>query len=222
MDDRETTIRSLLPIVRAIAKRIHRMVPSVEMDDLIGDGSVGLIRAVDGFDSARGTTLEHYARRLILGKMLNGIRRMDPVSERARREVRDAERERYAIAVERGSVPTLAEMMNSRPHLEAALRQAYQAVPLSLDRALPLGVDPPLDRDSDPANIVGGKTKLESLQRWMRNLPDRHRMVLTMHYFEERSLRFVGEHLAISSQRASQLHMNALERLRKMADGAAD
>jgi RNA polymerase sigma factor for flagellar operon FliA len=222
MDEREKTIRELLPIVRAMAKRIHRLVPSVDVDDLVGDGSVGLIRAVDGFDPARGTTLEHYARRLILGKMLNGIRRMDPVSERARREVRDAERERYRIAVERGSIPSLAEMMESRPHLDAALRQASHAVPLSLDRALPLGVDPPLDHGSDPATIVSSQTTVENLQGWIRSLPERHRTVLTMHYFDERSLRSVGEHLAISSQRASQLHVNALERLRKMADGTTD
>jgi RNA polymerase sigma factor for flagellar operon FliA len=154
--------------------------------------------------------------------MLNGVRRMDPVSERARREVRDAERERYRIAVERGSVPSLAEMMEARPRLDAALRQASQAVPLSLDRALPLGVDPPLDRASDPAAIAGRTILLESLHRWLHKLPERQRTILTMHYFEERSLRSVGESLAISSQRASQLHIGALQRLRKMADAAAD
>ena len=77
------------------------MVPSLDVDDLVGDGSIGLIRAVDSFDPLRGPQLDDYARRLIVGAMLNGIRRMDPVSERARRIVRDGENRRYALAAAR-------------------------------------------------------------------------------------------------------------------------
>ena len=51
MNDREAQIRELLPLVRRIAKRIHRMVPTMDLDDLIGEGCVGLIRAVDAFDA---------------------------------------------------------------------------------------------------------------------------------------------------------------------------
>ena len=75
-DAREERIRALLPMVRQIARRVHRMVPMSDAEDLIGDGCVGLIRAVDGFDPTRGVPLEHYARRLILGSVLNGVRRM--------------------------------------------------------------------------------------------------------------------------------------------------
>ena len=102
VSDREAAIRRLFPLVRQIARRVRRMVAGVELDDLVGDGSIGLIRAVDNFDPMRGPTLEHYASRLIAGAMLNGIRRMDPVSERARRAVRDGENERFRIAVARG------------------------------------------------------------------------------------------------------------------------
>ncbi len=90
-DERERRIRALLPLVRSIARRVHRMVPMTDVDDLIGDGCVGLIRAVDAFDPARGVPLEHYARRVVLGAVLNGIRRMDPVSERMRRTMRSRE-----------------------------------------------------------------------------------------------------------------------------------
>ena len=56
-DDREAAIRALLPAVRQLARRVHRMVPSADVDDLVGDGCVGLIRAVDAFDPMRGVPL---------------------------------------------------------------------------------------------------------------------------------------------------------------------
>ena len=69
---REDKIRALLPFVKRIARRIKRLVPGFELDDLVGDGSLGLIRAVDSYDPSRGPTLQQYARRLIVGAMLNG------------------------------------------------------------------------------------------------------------------------------------------------------
>ena len=78
--DREERIRRMFPLVKRIARRVKRMVPGFDVEDLIGDGSVGLIRAVHSFDATRGPTAMQYAQRLIAGAMLNGIRRMDPVS----------------------------------------------------------------------------------------------------------------------------------------------
>lgn len=222
MDERERAIRDLLPTVRAIAKRIHRLVPIVDIDDLIGDGSVGLIRAVDAYDASYGTTLETYARRLILGNMLNGVRRMDPVNERARREFREAQRQRYEIAAFAGSLPSLNEMCAVRPRLRAALRQINEAVPFSLDRSLPDDAEEPLDAAADPARIVGARFERSNLRRMVRRLNPRHRALLARHYYFEESLSTIGRSMAISSQRASQMHVTALRRLRKMHDAATD
>ena len=125
--ERDAYISALLPRVRALARRLKRIVPNLDLDDLTGDGFVGLIRAVDSFDPARGPHLDEYARRLIVGAMLNGIRRMDPVSERARRIVRDGENERYTLAAASGEIPSLAEMERCRPGYQRALRQRTEA-----------------------------------------------------------------------------------------------
>jgi RNA polymerase sigma factor (sigma-70 family) len=222
MDERERAIRALLPMVRAIARRIHRLVPSVDVDDLVGEGSIGLIRAVDGFDPSYGVPLEHYARRLVLGKMLNGVRRMDPVSERARRSVRDMQRERYALAVQSGTVPTIAQMCVERPGLEAAVRQVHEAVPYSLDRPLPEGVDPPIDYASDPAIVASERWERSVVREMVAALPARQRSIVLLHYFAEESLRAIGRRMAISSQRASQIHLTAIRKLRKMHRVAPD
>lgn len=222
MDDREAAIRGLLPIVRTIAKRIHRLVRIVDLDDLIGDGSVGLIRAVDRYDPSYGTTLETYARRLILGSMLNGVRRMDPVNERARRELRDAQRQRYELAGTRETLPTLGEMCVLRPQLYAALRQVREAVPVSLDRRLPDDDEGPIDVAADPARVAEARFERKRLRSMVGRLSPRHRATLVRHYYFGQTLTEIGASMAVSPQRASQLHVIALRRLRGMQYAAAD
>ena len=165
--EREAKIRALLPLVRKIARRISRLVPC-DYDDLVGDGSIGLIRAVDNYDPSRGTSLELYARHLISGAMLNGIRRMDPVSERTRRAMRDGEVERYQLACERGNVPTLAEMEIRRPGFIRASAAVTQGVPLSLDRPLPEGERLQRDWSNDPALVVEARHERDVNRRGHR------------------------------------------------------
>jgi len=211
---RETTIRAYLPLVRRMAKRIHRLVPSVDVGDLVGDGCVGLIRAVDGYDARRGTSMRHYVGRLVLGKMLNGIRRMDPVSERARRELRDAERERFELASQRGTLPTRAEMEERRPRLAAARMQVQTLVTLSLDRRLPDGMELPLDLSTDAAAVSARRMDREELAACIARLTERQRGVIALLYYGERTTREIGDAWQISPQRVSQLHAKALHHLR--------
>lgn len=219
---REATIRALLPYVKRIARRIKRLVPGIDLDDLVGDGSVGLIRAVDSFDPLRGPTLQQYARRLIVGAMLNGIRRMDPVSERARRIVRDAENERYAVAMIRGDVPTESEVDRRRPGYLRAAAAAHCGQPLSLDAPLPLGETLRGNWSGDPGAIIAERSRTNALFGLIDRLPRRQREVVLAHYYRGRSLRTIGKQMAISPQRASQLHLAAIAKLRANGYAAAD
>lgn len=213
-DAREESIRALLPLVRRIARRVKRLVPGFDLDDLIGDGSVGLIRAVDSYDPARGPSLEQYAARVIIGSMLNGIRRMDPVSERARRIVRDGEKVRYAIAAASGALPSALEMDRRRPGFSKAMAAVHRGQPLSLDAPLPLGEEVARDWSADPAIVCEQRAKGDALRASIAALPPRQRDLVNAHYFGERSLRAIGRAMAISAQRASQLHLAALAKLR--------
>ena len=215
VDERERRIRELLPLVKRIARRLKRLAPGFDLDDLVGDGCLGLIRAVDSFDPARGSTLQHFARHSIAGAMLNGIRRMDPVSERARRAVRDFENERYAIAAERGDLPTLAEMDRLHPRYARASAAAHRGSPLSLDAPLPAGEGFEIDWSGDPSRAVVAFGDRAALRAAVARLPYRQRQVIELHYYGDRSLRAVGRRMAISPQRASQLHIAAIARLRR-------
>ena len=218
--NRERQIRELFPLVKKIARRMRRLIAGADLDDLVGEGSIGLIRAVDTFDAARGVSLERYAARVISGAMLNGLRKLDPVSERVRREVREAERDRYALATLQGSMPTRQQMEERRPALRRAATHAYRYTPLSLDGPLPIGERLSGDWDADPAAITVSVSEREAVRGALVRLSPRQQHVLALHYFRGKSLHQIGEALAISPQRASQLHLAAIKNLRKALHGS--
>ncbi|HEY6484948.1 MAG TPA: sigma-70 family RNA polymerase sigma factor [Candidatus Cybelea sp.] len=218
---RDEQVGALLPLVRRLARRLKRLVPAFDMDDLVGDGSLGLLRAVDSFDPLRGPQLEDYARRLIVGAMLNGIRRMDPVSERARRIVRDGENQRYTLAAAIGEIPSAAQTERQCPGYRRAVAAVYRGQPLSLDAPLPVGESLSGDWSVDPAQIVEHRLERSHLAALIAGLPKRQREVVLLHYFKGTSLRCVGRRLAISPQRASQLHLSAIAKLKREAFAAA-
>ncbi len=221
MIDREQQIRELLPLVRRIARRISRVVGGTDMDDLIGDGSVGLIRAVDSFDPSYGLSVEQYARRIIAGAMLNGVRRLDPVSERVRRTLRDSERERYALASERGVLPSFAEMEGRVPALKRARTEAYRGTPMSIDAPLPNRERFEIAAGEDPQAVALKHAERDRLLDAMRVLPPRERKLIYAHYFGEHSLRTLSRDMAVSPQRVSQLHLSAMRRLRTVLGASA-
>ena len=189
--------------------------PPILIDDLIGDGSVGLIRAVDSFDPRYGLTLEQYARRIIAGAMLNGIRRLDPVSERIRKTIRDAEKERYALANERGQLPSMSEMESRIPALRRARADAFRGTPLSLDAPLADGESIELASYNEPQSALGAAIQRATVRRAINALPRRQRQLIVDHYYRDKSLRVLSEDLSVSPQRASQLHLLAIGRLRR-------
>ncbi len=214
--DREQTIRDLFPLVRVLARRLHRVVGIADLDDLVGDGSIGLIRAVDRFDESRGSLLETYARRMIVGAMLNGLRRRDPVSERTRRTLRRAAALRYELAQTLGTMPTMAELERELPSLRRARASAHRHLALSLDAPMADGLDPLVDWTGEPATVASKRAKTQALREAIALLPQRQRRILALHYGDETlSLHTIGRRLAVSPQRVSQLHLSALARLRK-------
>ncbi len=212
--EREQRIRDLFPMVKCIAARIHRMVPGSDRGDLVGDGCVGLIRAVDAFDPQRGVPLEKYAARVVAGAILNGIRRLDPVPERVRREVRMGDRERYDLAAARGVFPSQREMESRRPKLRRALALAVRYTPLSLDGPLPYGERLTEDWSGDPARIFGARGWRIEMHAAIHALPRRQREVIALHYLHGRSLRQIGRLMQISAQRTSQLHIAGIKKLK--------
>src|SRR5580704_8532560 len=191
ISEREDAIRQMFPMVRSTARRVGRLVPAADIDDLVGDGCIGLIRAVDTFDPFRGAALETYARRLILGSMLNGLRKLDPVSERARRKIREADRDRHALAQARGTMPSMREMEERTAGLRSARCAAFRLAPLSLDAVN--GSEGAPDPHGDPARIALAAGERREVVEAIGLLPDRQRRIVALHYYSRLSLHAIGQ-----------------------------
>lgn len=214
-EEREAMIRELFPLVRSCARRLQRMVPAAELDELVGDGAIGLIRAVDAYEPERGVHLVTYARRVIVGAMLNGLRRSDPVSERSRRKARNAEADRIALAHERGTLPSMREMEERHPGLSQALVAIEQRALLSLDAPHSGDICRLENWRGDPARIAARRALSSELVQALELLDERERRVVLWHYYEATPLHAIGTRLGISAQRVSQLHLRALAQLRR-------
>ena len=210
---RDALVAQFFPIVHTIAHRVARICRLTDEDDLIGDGSLGLVRAIDNYDVARGTSLDQYVRHMILGAMLNGLRRKDPISERARRRVREGEKLRRQREAH-GEMLSEHELEALLPGFARARAQVARGLPISLDAALPLGLRVRADWNMDPARVYEAHARRGSVRRALSSLPERQREIVVQHYFGDHSLRTISERMAITPQRVSQLHCAALARLR--------
>lgn len=206
----------MLPLVRRIAIKLHRRLPSqVELDELVGAGSLGLVDALRKFDPRKGVKLESYASHRIRGAMLDSLRGLDPASRDLRakcKQVAEAERRlegRLGRAVEDSEVAS---------ELGLNLAQLYR---LKLEISN-LGFE---FRDSnfeirvsdadDPFRCCYRREQQEILKRSLAGLPKREQVVLSLYYHEGLRMRGIAERLGVDESRVSQIHSVARARLRK-------
>ena len=187
---REILCELALPYVRRLASGVLRKLPPhFTDDDLIGDGCVGLLRAIDRYDPQRGMSFVTWATRISRGSMLNGLRRMDSVPERVRRDARSLDRVRWSLAQTNGTTPhdTLAATQAglSKSKLATVQLALRRAVPLSLEAPIPQRFDnvvtlrDRLASDSeDPSSVAAARLARAALLRAVRKLPVRERAIL--------------------------------------------
>ncbi len=208
---RNDRIQQLYPLVKSVARRVARAYPKADVEELISDGCVGLIRAVDLFDPTRGVVIEAYARRLIIGAIFNGLRKRDPLTSRVRRALRETEEERYRIAADRGTMPTMVEMEQRDKKLSAVRTKAMQRSVVSLDAPLPSGVTIGASNEKDPETIAVERTLITAALTAINTLPARQREVMMLYYMGQVPLPAIAQKLGVTRQRASQIHREALK-----------
>ncbi len=156
--------------------------------------------------------------------MLNGLRRMDVVPERVRRDARILDKSRWHLAQCEGASPSDAAAAAgaglSKKKLEAVLLALRRAVPISLDAPLPLNdqrytLGEKVRADEiDPAQAVAENSVRAAVARAVTTLPAREQMIIASFYSGETTFRALGGRLGISKQRVSQIHSHALATLR--------
>ena len=229
---REQLCETALPLVRKLAGYVLRRLPAhFSIDDLIGDGCIGLLRAIDRYDPKFRVTFETWATRIIRGSMLNGLRRMDAVPERVRRDARRLESARWRLAVHSGESPrdcaAAAHAGISSQKLRAVQTALRTAATLSLDAPMPWSRAPEAtvlgefvsSDDPDPAERVAENDVRRVIAEVMAALPARDRQIVAAFYGAGATFREIGNHFGISKQRVSQLHNRALAGMRKSLAG---
>ena len=223
---REELIHKYLHLVKYVAGRVSsNLPPNVEINDLINDGIVGLIDAIEKYDDARGVKFETYAITRINGAILDALRSLDWVPRAVRQRAREVERAIGALEAQLGRVPSddeLAEHLGvPRRELDGILQRVRGTALLSLEEYLPneRGYDIPLvdtlrDDLADVGDDVERREVVQELVRAVEALPPQERTVITLYYFEGQTLKDIKGALGVSESRVSQIHAAAVIHLR--------
>lgn len=208
-------------LVKRIAHHLKgRLPPSVQIEDLIQAGMIGLLEASKNFDQTKGASFETYSGIRIRGSMLDEIRKGDwaPRSvHRNTRRITQAIRKIENLAGRDAKDHEVAE------ELEVTLEDYHKMLQDSVGTRIFGFEDVGIDEDLVPEGIAGYfPSPLDGLQRadfhkalarGISSLPERERLVLALYYDEELNLREVGEVLGVSESRVSQIHSQAMLRL---------
>jgi len=217
------------PLVKRIAYHLLARLPaSVQVDDLIQSGMLGLLDAARRYDPAQCVTFATFAEPRIRGAMLDEIRKGDWTPRSVHRKGRQVSAAIQAVETATGREARdrdIAEQLGvTLPEYHEMLGDLRGQKLLSLDEAGPddesVAESVPAP-DGDPADLVDRSHLLAQLAGAIDRLPERERLVLSLYYDEELHLKEIGAVLGVSESRVSQLHGQALARLRaRFADSA--
>ncbi|MBN4076245.1 FliA/WhiG family RNA polymerase sigma factor [Gemmatimonas aurantiaca] len=227
---RKNLLDLYVPLVRSVAGRMAMGFPrSVELQDLISTGVIGLVEAFKNFDPERGVKFETYAVPRIRGAILDELRALDWVPRSTRSKARSIDRARTALENDFGRPPTqdeLAELLEFTPsELLAALDDVHSATVLSLDEVIYRDEDNrqvariEAVEDKSDTSVLNQVLK-DELRVYLRvsigNLTEQEKLVIALYYFEELTLKEIGAVMKISESRVSQIHTKAVSKLRGM------
>ncbi len=217
-------------LVKYTAQRISYNLPaSVELDDLISSGILGLIKAVETFDLERGFKFETFATHKIRGAILDELRSLDWVPRSVRQKTRQMQRAYTKLQEELGRMPyddEVAEELNvSMDEFGNLLSDVSPTAIISLEDSISGGADGDsktltiIDTIEDPGGVnplkdLGFAEVKNILKESIIDLPEKEKLVVALYHYEELTLKEIGEVLSVSESRVSQIHSKAILKLR--------
>lgn len=224
----EELVRKYAPLVKRVAYRmVNRLPSSVEVEDLISVGTIGLLQAIESFDDTKGTRFESFAEFRIKGAMLDELRTYDFMSRTARRKLNKIERAIEQFEHEHARRPSPDEVAEETglklKNVERLMAENEQLAFVTLED---LGVLPASQTESasellssarpdDPFGSVFMRQLREELQKALEEMPERLKLVMSLYYYNELNFKEVGRVLDLTESRISQLHSQAVMWLRK-------
>jgi len=232
---RDRLILTYAPLVKYVAGRLGSGLPAhVDEGDLVSYGLLGLIGAIERYDPSRDIKFETYAISRIKGAIIDELRALDWVPRSVRSRAREIERAIRELESKLGTAPTdeqiAAKIGISVDELEESLTDISRSSIAALDELWSVSGDGDqvslLDTIEDttgprPQDALDAAEMREALADAIARLPEREKLVVTLYYYEELTLREIGEVLGVTESRVSQLHTKAILRLKARLAGAA-
>lgn len=210
-----------LPLVRRQALSMQVRLPaSIELDDLIQAGTVGLLEAMGRFDATQGASFATFASQRIRGAMLDELRSRDWLPRSVRRNARAVEEAVRRLEQKLGRP---AEENEIAAELDMGLEEYRQLLNdtnsghlLPFEVLMAEGVEPGIEDASidTPYRMLVDEQKRSQLVAGIEALPEREKLLMALYYQEELNLKEIGVVLGVSESRVCQLHSQAVSRLR--------
>jgi RNA polymerase sigma factor for flagellar operon FliA len=231
---RERLVVAYAPLVKYVAGRMSSGLPAhVDEADLISYGLGGLISAIERFDMSREIKFETYAITRIRGAIIDELRNLDWVPRSVRARAREFERVNMKLEARLQRAPTdeemAAELSISVDEFQDALLQISNSTIVALDELWTVSdssgdqvslLDTLADEGApDPQAVVEGTLLRDRVADAIAALPEREKLVIALYYYENLTLREIGEVLGVTESRVSQLHTKAVLRLRSKLAG---
>jgi len=226
---RERLVVAYSPLVKYVSGRMASGLPAhVEESDLISYGLVGLISAIERFELEREIKFETYAITRIKGAIIDELRSLDWVPRSVRARAREIERANSKLEHQLQRAPTdeemAAQLEMTVEEFQDALLQISNSTVAALDELWTVGdasgdsvslLDTLTDENApDPARALDVGDLKDRIADSIAKLPEREKLVIALYYYENLTLREIGEVLGVTESRVSQMHTKAVLRLR--------
>ncbi|MBU1003331.1 MAG: FliA/WhiG family RNA polymerase sigma factor [Proteobacteria bacterium] len=218
--DKDTIVRHYAPKIKILALRLKGKLPQqVELNELISAGSLGLIECLRKYKPELNIKFETYAENRIKGAMLDELRRMDWFSRGLRARVRQLEESIRTIEHRTGRPPSrdeiIAETGLSRKDVESGLAALQNQLCLSLETIQEhFSTESSAHHDNEPYRSAALQDVIDKIAGLIDELTLREKLVLSLYYSDELNMRETAEVMGITEGRVSQLHSQALKKLR--------
>jgi len=225
IDERNQIVENYLPMIESITKRISARLPShIQYNDLISSAVIGLMDAIGKYDPTRNNKFKTYAEFRVRGAILDTLRNQDWTPRSIRDKVKKIDRITKELEQRLSRCPTekeIAEGLNIS--LEQYHNMLYQTKEVNLisidesnlfnnnDKYSMLNI---LEDNFSSLYHVSKKDIQKIIKNAIKELPERQRIVLSLYYYEEFNLKKIGDILKVTESRVSQLHAQAITRLR--------
>jgi len=222
--NRDQLVQRFAPLVKRIAYHLMARLPSsVHVDDLVQNGMMGLLDAIDKFESGMGAQFETYAVQRVRGAMLDGLRENDWLPRSLRRDFRRIEEAIARLEQEYGRAPSEKELARALDmpltDYQKMLQDARGHQLISFEDMVEEGNEDFLERhvsdvSSEPSKLLEDESLRRQLVQGIESLPEREKLMMALYYEQDLNLREIGEVMGVTESRVCQLHSQAVARLR--------